>query len=83
MAGYNMMQVAAHEMGHTLGLRHSRVDSALMAPFYKRYTGRVELQSDDKAGIRNLYGKVRYTKIQLDNSTNFCSSPGIIHFLPF
>jgi len=50
----DLVTVAAHEFGHSLGLGHSAVAGALMAPFYAgphRF-----LHSDDIAGIQSIYG---------------------------
>jgi len=30
-----MFWVSLHEIGHVLGLSHSKVETAVMAPFYK------------------------------------------------
>lgn len=50
----DLVTVAAHEFGHSLGLDHSSVAGALMAPFYGG--PHRELHADDIAGITSLYG---------------------------
>ncbi|XP_067307836.1 matrix metalloproteinase-20 [Pseudorasbora parva] len=64
--GYNLFTVAAHELGHSLGLSHSRDPTALMYPKYKFINAATrvyepcatyELPRDDTLGIQALYGK--------------------------
>lgn len=52
--GIDIFQVAAHEIGHAIGLGHELDELALMNPFYSEdFRG---LQPDDIAGAQFLYG---------------------------
>ncbi|KAL0162972.1 hypothetical protein M9458_042368, partial [Cirrhinus mrigala] len=56
----DLLQVAAHEVGHVLGLQHSMAPGAVMSPFYT-FSYPLKLSEDDKRGIQSLYGS-RHTE---------------------
>ncbi|XP_071061274.1 uncharacterized protein [Pseudochaenichthys georgianus] len=56
--GYSLFAVAAHELGHLLGLTHSKDPSAIMYPNYRiQSSTQYSLSKDDELGIQALYGK--------------------------
>lgn len=58
-SGINLLWVAVHEFGHSLGLEHTNIYGAVMYPYYKGYVPDIKLHSDDIAGIQYLYGKTQ------------------------
>ena len=67
--GTNLLQTAAHEFGHSLGLSHSDVRSALMAPFYRGWVPNLQLNKDDidaiQARTRFIIGRIGWTRFVL------------------
>lgn len=59
--GTELYIVAAHEFGHTLGISHSNIKEALMAPYY-RYSESLQLHNDDIGAVQALYGPSTVTR---------------------
>lgn len=64
--GFDIFQVAAHEIGHAIGLNHSTTPGSLMNPFYtEAFRG---LQADDIAGARYIYGAANTNPVPVPGS---------------
>lgn len=53
----DLLSVATHELGHSMGLGHSSVQTSVMYPYYMSNWKRVELDADDIAGMQKIYGE--------------------------
>ena len=62
--GKNLPWVALHEIGHSIGMEHSKVKNSIMYPYYQSYNGHEsDLSTDDITGIQALYGKCWFLTI--------------------
>lgn len=62
---------ALHEVGHALGLSHSKVEDSVMWPYFEGIIR--PLHPDDKAAVHSLYGwkDPRWSRIDMNSQTNF------------
>ena len=51
--------MAAHEVGHSLGLDHSEDPNSLMNAYYGNFESEASLRPDDINGIQRIYGELR------------------------
>ncbi|XP_058864751.1 matrix metalloproteinase-21-like [Acipenser ruthenus] len=54
--GVSLLKVAVHEIGHVLGLPHLLRPGSVMHPYYSPTGSTVELDSEDRRAIQQLYG---------------------------
>ena len=76
--GTNLLQTLTHELGHSLGLSHSDVNSAVMAPFYRGWQPNFKLDDDDIQAIQALYG----SKVTKPTPTPSSSTPNSVITFP-
>jgi len=77
--GNQLLNTLTHEFGHSLGLKHSNIRGAIMAPFYKGWDKNLQLGEDDKKGIQALYGpppRRRPTPTVTDSPVSFTTARG-------
>ena len=61
--GVDLVNIAAHELGHSLGLDHSADESSLMYAYYLSNNVKRGLTEDDIKGIRSKYGAEGVNKV--------------------
>ncbi|KAK7812800.1 hypothetical protein U0070_019826 [Myodes glareolus] len=76
-SGTNFFLVAAHELGHALGLFHSDKKEAVMYPVYNfsRSPAQFRLSQDDIDGIQSLYGPHPYSGVTVVPTSSVSPRP--------
>lgn len=78
---FDIFLVALHEIGHSIGLDHSQITDAVMAPFYNEAVG-AGLRPDDIAGAQSLYplplGGTSQSAEVFGSSLTFCVGDGTL-----
>jgi hypothetical protein len=67
-SNYDLMTVAAHELGHALGLGESSVSTAVLYGTYNAI--KQALASDDSTGIQSLYGTRQFDAFSNNGTRN-------------
>ncbi|KAI1724188.1 matrixin domain-containing protein [Ditylenchus destructor] len=86
--GLDLLTVAVHEIGHALGLKHSRNPQSIMAPIYQTTSDALHLHADDLKALEYIYGDHSRTsgeRISKENerkpsfklAMRFCAQPKV------
>lgn len=80
---YGLFTVALHEIGHSLGLAHSKISQSVMYPTHSE--NKIKLHWDDRDGINELYGEsTEYfmsTKLIITQSCYATSKPSHLRII--